>query len=159
VLLAVLAAGWAGRGWLPRASLGVAGVLAMLSLSNHYFDPAYARADSRGAAHLILQQEQPGDSIVVIYAFRPFRHYFADTAPGAARLLHVHKRYLATDAGFREHVADAARPGGRVWLVLSRWWDVAPEDRIRSYFDEALAEKQRWELDGVKVTLYQGRTT
>ncbi|MDP6801946.1 MAG: hypothetical protein QF819_02055, partial [Gemmatimonadota bacterium] len=107
------------------------------------------------AAEWVLASEMPGDTIVVIYSFRPFRYYFADTASGKARLLHQHKRFLQTDEDLRSHVNDASRNGGRVWLVLSRWWDVAPENRIRSFFEERLRESERREFHGVKVTLYE----
>jgi 4-amino-4-deoxy-L-arabinose transferase-like glycosyltransferase len=157
VFLTLLAAGWSAPGLAARVSAVGAVALAVLSLSNHYFVPAYGKEDSRGAAKLILQQERPGDSIVVIYAFRPFRHYFADTAGGTARLHRAHKRMLRTDEEMRAHVAEASRDAGRVWLVLSRWWDVAPEARIRGFFEEALVESDRWDFEGVKVTLYEGR--
>jgi uncharacterized membrane protein len=156
VLVAVLAAGWTRPGWATKASGVVALALAVLSLGNLYFDPDYSKDDSRAAAELLLQEERPGDSVVVIYSFRPFEHYFADTADGAARLLHVHKRFLRTDDQMRVHVADARKGGDRVWLVLSRWWDVAPEDRIVGIFEETLDEKQRWEFQGVKVLLFEG---
>jgi 4-amino-4-deoxy-L-arabinose transferase-like glycosyltransferase len=154
--LAIVAAGWSVPQRGARVAAACAAVLAALSLANHYFVPAYAKEDSRAAAKLILEQERPGDSVVVIYAFRPFRYYFSDTADGAARLHHVHKRYLRTDEEMRVHVADASRDAARVWLVLSRWWDVAPEPRIRRFFEESLAERGRWDFEGVKVTLYEG---
>jgi hypothetical protein len=157
--LPLLAAGWSAPMRTARLAAGCAAVLAGMSLTNHYFVPAYGKEDSRAAAELILERERPGDSVVVIYAFRPFRHYFADTAGGSARLHHVHKRFLRTDDEMRSHVADASRDAGRVWLVLSRWWDVAPEARIRRLFEETLAERGRWDFEGVKVTLYQGRPT
>jgi 4-amino-4-deoxy-L-arabinose transferase-like glycosyltransferase len=159
VFLAVLAAGWTASRRVGRIAGGVALVLAGVSLGHHYFDPVYAKEDSRAAAALIREKEQPGDSVVVIYSYRPFRHYFSDTADGAARLLHLHKRFLQTDDQMRAHVRDARTGAGRVWLVLSRWWDVAPEERIRRIFEESLQEAGRWEFAGVKVTLYEGEPT
>ena len=94
--------------------------------------------------------------MVVIYSFRPFRWYYADRGHGPARLLHAHKRFLRTDDELRAHVAEASDGSPRVWLVLSRWWDVAPEERIRRIFEESLTEEQRWSFPGVKVTLYEG---
>ena len=157
LFVAVLAAGWERGGRLLRVSAVVAGLLAVVSLGNHYFDPAYAKEDSRSAARLILEEGNPDDSIVVIYSFRPFRWYYADTGGGSARLFHAHKRFLRSDEELRAHVAEASDGAGRVWLVLSRWWDVAPEPRIRRAFEERLDERQRWEFPGVKVTLYDGR--
>jgi hypothetical protein len=158
VFLALLAHGWSGRGRLVRGSALVAALLIVVSLANHFFHPAYGKEDCRSAARLILENERPGDAVVVIYAFRPFRYYFADAADGKARLLHVHKRFLRTDEEMRTHVAEAREHGGRVWLVLTRWWDVAPESRIRRIFEETLREEGRWEYTGVKVLLYEGRT-
>jgi hypothetical protein len=156
VLLAVLAAGWSAPGRVARTSGVLALGLAVLSLGNLYFVPAYGKEDSRGAARLVREREEPGDAVVVIYSFRPFEHYFAETGGGRARLHNVHKRFLATDDQMRVHVADARKGSRRVWLVLSRWWDVAPEERILGVFEETLDEKDRWELHGVKVLLFEG---
>ncbi len=159
LLLVVLGAGWAARPRLGRTSLVAAAALAALSLGQLWFDPAYAKEDSRSAARLILANERPGDSVVVIYAYRPFRHYYADTAGGRAPIHHAHKRFLRTDEELAAHVSEARTDANRVWLVLSRWWDVAPEARIRRAFEGQLTEAGRWEFPGVKVTLYEGRHT
>jgi uncharacterized membrane protein len=159
MFLAVLAAGWARAGWLSRVTAAAAVALAGLSLGQHYFDAAYGKEDSRAAARYIVEHEAPGDSVVVIYAFRPFRYYFADTGDGKARLLHTHKRFLRSDEEMRRHVAQAKQGSERVWLVLSRWWDVAPEERIRAVFEETLHETGEWQFPGVKVLLYERRPT
>lgn len=157
LFLAVPAAGWAvSRGRLMRASCVLAVALVAFSLWNHYFDPAYGKEDNRSAAALIEAREEPGDSVVIIYAWRPFDYYFAEEGTGRARQLHVHKRFLRTDEEMRAHVDEAADGSGRVWLVLTRWWDVAPESAIRAAFESRLTEKERWEFPGVKVTLYEG---
>jgi uncharacterized membrane protein len=155
VFIVVLAAGWSRAGLLSRASAVLAFVLALVALGNLYFDSRYAKEDSRCAARFILQREEPGDSVVVIYSYRPFQHYF-EKGNGKARVLRLHKRFLRTGEDLRAHVAEAASGDGRVWLVLSRWWDVAPEGRIRSAFEETLTERERWECPGIKVTLYEG---
>jgi 4-amino-4-deoxy-L-arabinose transferase-like glycosyltransferase len=156
LFVATLAAGWARPGRLLRTSAVAAIALALVSLGHHYFDDAYAKEDCRSAARLVQENEEPGDSVVVIYAFRPFQHYFADVGDGKAELHHVHKRFLRTDDEMRAHVADSSESASRVWLVLTRWWDVAPEGRIRRIFEESLREQRRWEFPGVKVTLYEG---
>jgi hypothetical protein len=157
VFIAVLAAGFSRKEPLARASLAVAGLLVAISLGQHYFDPSYAKEDSRSAARHILAREAPGDAVVVIYSFRPFRHYFADSGGGKARLVHTHKRFLKTDEDLRVHAAQASATSPRVWLVLSRWWDVAPEARIRRAFEETLEEKGLWQFSGIKVLLYERR--
>jgi vacuolar-type H+-ATPase subunit I/STV1 len=154
--IAVLGAGWSRPGWISRISAAVALILAFVALKNLYFDPRYAKEDLRSAAQTILREEQPGDSIVVIYSYRPFQYYFQTKGGGQAPVLRLHKRFLKTSDDLRAHVAEASQGKGRVWLVLSRWWDVAPEERIRSAFEETLAERKRWEYPGVKLTLYEG---
>jgi uncharacterized membrane protein len=159
LFLAVLAAGWARPGPVARISGALALALVALSLGQHYFDPSYGKEDSRAAARHVLENEKPGDSVVVIYSFRPFRHYFADVGHGEARLVRTHKRFLRSDEDLRRHVALAREGSLRVWLVLSRWWDVAPEERIRRIFEETLREKGEWRFPGVKVLLYEGAPT
>jgi uncharacterized membrane protein len=157
VFLAVLAGGFSRKELLARASLGVAGLLVVFSLAQHYFDPSYAKEDSRSAARHILAREVQGDAVVVIYSFRPFRHYFADLGSGKARLIHTHKRFLRTEEDLRGHAEEARAASPRVWLVLSRWWEVAPELRIRKAFEATLEEKGLWEFPGTKVLLYERR--
>lgn len=154
VFLALLVAGW-GSGPLGRGAGILALALAALSLGNHYFNPAYTKEDSRAAARMVAENERPGDSVVVIYSFRPFRHYFADTGTGKAPLHHVHKSFLLTDEQMLAHVEEAREGSRRVWLVLSRWWDVAPEPRIREAFAHGLREVERWSFPGIKVTLFE----
>ena len=155
LFLVVCAAGWARGGRAVRLAGSVALVLVALSLANLWFDPAYAKEDSRAAAALVRREERPGDSIVVIYAFRPFQHYYATVDGGTGALFHLHKRFLQTDEEIRRHAADAKTGDGRVWLVLSRWWDVAPEGRIRAAFETQLSEVRRWDFPGINVTLYE----
>jgi hypothetical protein len=153
--VAVLGAGWSQPGPLSRGSAAVAAVLAIVALGNLAFDPRYAKEDLRGAARIVQSEEKPGDSVVVIYSYRPFAHYF-EKEGGDARLLRLHKRFLRTSGDLEAHAADAASGGGRVWVVLSRWWDVAPEGKIRAAFEKTLRETKRWETPGVKITLYEG---
>lgn len=155
VFLVVVGAGWSQPTWISRASAGVALGLALWALGNHYFATRYAKEDSRAAAEFIRQREEPRDAVVVIYSYRPFEFYFAGREGGQARLLRLHKRLLKTAADLEAHAADAASSGGRVWLVLSRWWDVAPEDSIRAAFEKNLHETSRQEFPGIKVTLYE----
>lgn len=153
LVLVLAAAGWTRGGRVVRGA-GIAALLLMaLALGNSWFDPAYAKEDNRSAAALVRESERPGDSIVVIYASRPFEHYYA-LEGGGTPVHNVHKRFLRTDQELATHVADCRRGASRVWLVLTRWWDVAPEPRIRRAFEAQLHEERRWEFPGVKVTLY-----
>ncbi len=154
LFVALAAAGWVRAGRLVRVAGVAALALAAWSLANLWFSPAYAKEDSRSAAALVRAEERPDDAIVVIYAFRPFQHYYTAAGGDRERLHHVHKRFLRTDADLRAHAADVADGAGRVWLVLTRWWDVAPEARLREAFESRLREEARWEFPGVKVTLY-----
>jgi uncharacterized membrane protein len=156
VFLALLAAGWSDCDRLAKLTSAATFVLILMSLGQHYFDPAYAREDSRAAALLILDNEQPGDSVVVIYSVRPFRHYFAGTSDGKARLVHAHKKLLRTNDELRALIAGARSESERVWLVLSRWWEVGSEERILTVFREELREKGEWRFHGVTVLLYEG---
>ncbi len=153
--LMLLAAGWKWRGFLGRASALVALVLNVVSLGNYYFDPRYAKEDMRAAARVILENERPGDTIVVIDNNRPFRYYYVDRGEGDSPAFHLHKRFLRTDDDLRAHVQSAMEPGGRTWLVLSRWWEVAPKETIYAVFDELLTRRSHWELPGVELGLYE----
>jgi 4-amino-4-deoxy-L-arabinose transferase-like glycosyltransferase len=156
--VALAGAAWDRGGRWARGAVLAAGLLAVVSLGQHYFDPAYAKEDTRSAAQLVLDRGGASDSVVVIYAFRPFRWYYAEKGGGEAKLYHEHKRFLRTDEELRAHVAEASEGVDRVWLVLTRWWDVAPEPKIRRAFEATLDERERWEFPGVKVTLYEGRS-
>jgi uncharacterized membrane protein len=155
----LLALGWSRRGLARNVSALAALALAILSLASHYFNTRYAKEDMRSAARLILEREQPGDTVVVIDNLQPFRYYFARRGNGRAPLLHRHKRFLRTQEDLAAHVEDAMRSEGREWLVLSRWWEVAPKDVLYRAFDARLERRGTWIFPGVDVTLYERATS
>jgi len=157
--LLLLAAGWRQPGPLPRTSALVAAALALLSLGNHYFDPRYAKEDMRSAAAIVRQHGRPGDTILVIDNNKPFRYYYAQRYGGELPVAHLHKRFLRTEDELADHVRDAAAPDGRTWLVLSRWWEVAPRATIYRIVDETLVREESWDLPGVELSvwLHRGR--
>jgi mannosyltransferase len=153
--LMLVAAGWQWQKRLGRAAAMVALALTLFSLANHYFDPRYAKEDMRSAARTVLDEERPGDTIVVIDNNQPFRHYFSHRGGGVAPVFHRHKRFLQTEDELRAHVRSAMRPEGRTWLVLSRWWEVASREKIYEVFDSLLTRTDHWEFPGVELSLYE----
>lgn len=151
--LLLLAAGWRRRGFLPRASGLVVLALSLLALRNHYFDPRYAKEDMRAAAAIVREEERPNDTILVIDNNKPFHYYYVRRQGGALPVVHLHKRFLRTRAELTAHVREAAAPQGRTWIVLSRWWEVAPRDTIDRVVDEVLVRRERWAMPGVEISL------
>lgn len=75
-----------GRGSPAQSMQALVGMLAVLaafpltqSLSNLYFDPAYARDDYRGLAQFVRSLEQPGDAVLLIAPnqWEVFTYYYA----------------------------------------------------------------------------------
>jgi len=159
VVLTLLAAGWSRTGALSLGIRALAAGLFVLSLGNHFFSPAYGKEASREVAEFVRTHEGSSDAVVVIYSGEPFRHYYDTRFHGSAPVYTAHKRTLRTDDEMREYVARASEGRDRVWLVLSRWWEVAPEDRIRGIFEEEFDETGRWEFPGIKLTRYEERAT
>jgi hypothetical protein len=153
--LTLLALGWSRPGRLRNASALVAAAVTIYALGNHYFVERYAKEDVRAAAELVLERDEPDDGVVVIDNAQTFRWYYAHRGGGTAPILNRHKRDLRTDAQIRAHFREAMPPGGRLWVVLSRWWEVAPRSRLYRILDAELVRTARWELHDVEVALYE----
>jgi uncharacterized membrane protein len=159
VALTLLAAGWSRANRLARVSSACAIALVALSLGNHFFAPAYGKEASREVAQFVQANEKPNDAVVVIYSADPFRHYFDRRFLGHAPVFSSHKVYLRTDEEIRDYVAEVGDGHDRLWLVLSRWWEVAPEATIRGAFEATWNETGRWDFPGMKLVRYEERAT
>ena len=128
------------------AALGVAALWAV-SLGQHYFDPAYAKEDNRGALRLVAERGRPGEKVLAVGADEPVYYYYRGGLP-------VDRLWpgFAAEPGRLEEELEARLAGARgTWVVLSR-----PEELdAEGVFVRALAarhpEAEEFRFGGVRV--------
>lgn len=129
------------RRWLGRG-LGV-GVLVLfcVALSQHYWNPSYAKADLRGAAEELESLVDPGDTVLVGIVTDPFRHYFEASNP----VLGLWPGMGTGEIGERLGMVE-----GKGYLVSARDWEWGGEDKLLSAFVERRVERTAT-LQGVRI--------
>jgi len=129
-------------------------VLIVLSLYNHYFQPAYAKQDVRSAAALVNDKAEPDDAIIIssIELGGPFTYYF--------------KRQDVPYIGYPPVVGlvdPDALPGDmekillrkkRAWLILGRTWSSDPGGLMPAYFSARYKLIQQERFPGVTVSCF-----
>jgi hypothetical protein len=100
------------------AALGVAALWAV-SLGQHYFSPAYAKEDYRGALALVAARGLPGEKVLAVGADEPVYYYYRGGLP-VDRLWLGH---AARPARLAEELENRLAGARGTWVVLSR-----PED-------------------------------
>ncbi len=119
-LLLVVAAGLVTlrRPVRVAAALAVA-ALWIASLGQHYFDPAYAKEDYRGALGLVAARAEPGEKVLAVGADEPVYYYYRGSLPVDRLWL----GYAARPARLGEELEGRLAGARGTWIVLSR-----PED-------------------------------
>jgi len=128
--------------------------LVLLSLYNHYFQPAYAKQDVRSAAALVSKKAEPDDVIIIssIELGGPFTYYF--------------KRRDVPYVGYPpgEGLVDSGALAGdmenillrkkRAWLILGRTWSSDPGGLMSAYFGTRYRLIRRERFPGVTVSCF-----
>jgi mannosyltransferase len=128
------------------AVLAVHGV----ALANYYFDPRYAREDTRSAARFLESAAGSQDVALVVGTLSSLPHYYKGNLPLV---------------NFRTLDGDGQSPTGRLqkvtanhkrlWLVQIRPWQVDRAGRVKAALDSAYSLIQQQHFPGVDVYGYK----
>jgi 4-amino-4-deoxy-L-arabinose transferase-like glycosyltransferase len=150
VLLLAAGIGSFRRTGLQLLLLGSVLALHGAALANYYFDPQYAREDTRSAAGFLASTAEPGDAILVVGTLSSLPHYYSGNPPlvefdfsgGPAQPLDERLRNFGANHD-------------RIWLVQIRPWQVDREGKVKAALDVLynLAEQRR--LPGVEIYAYR----
>lgn len=124
--------------------------LTAVSLQRYWFDDRHAHEDVRGAAALIAAREGPDDAILVPTVEHVFDFYYRGRSPWSP----LDAGYAA-GTGSIDDALDRVGEGRRfLWYVKSRPWFGDPDGRLEESLRRRHAERARFELAGVEVTLF-----
>lgn len=155
----------APRSWRPSLALWTSGrfaaVAALLavtgaSLSNLYFDDAYAKDDVRDAARFLREHLAPTDLLVLdnSRASPIFTYYGEPLSRSAVQIAGIRNDGVPT-AMARKISTFARQPGRRIWLIEYRPWETDPGGSVPRLIAAQSRFQQQYHWPGVSLRLYR----
>jgi mannosyltransferase len=114
----------------PRIQIGMlVSVLCVnsLSLASYYFNPQYAREDSRSAAQYLGSAGRPGQIILVVGDATALRYYYK----GDLAIVRVHRQSTNNGSDVAENLQELVKNHHRLWLVEIRPWETDPKGNVK----------------------------
>jgi 4-amino-4-deoxy-L-arabinose transferase-like glycosyltransferase len=137
--------------WPRRPAVGLCGLLLGLflwSVIGYDFNPRYAKADMRGAASLVAQNNTESERILVPVAVPAFRYYYR--GPGQI-VGYFGSQDLTTEAQARAFFYDLLGDAQGCWLVLARMWNLDRQDWLSRVLAQEGVILTDEDLAGVRV--------
>jgi mannosyltransferase len=130
--------------------LGAVLAVHALALANYYFDPRYAREDTRSAAQLLESAAKPGDVILVVGTVSSLPYYYKGNLP-------LVKFSFADGVGqpLTERLRELSADHGRLWLVQIRPWQVDRAGNVKTALDDTYGLIDQQHFPGVHIFCYR----
>jgi uncharacterized membrane protein len=121
-----------------------------VALANYYFDPRYAREDTRAAARFLASAGQPRDVVLVVGTVSSLPHYYKGNLPFI-------NFGMVDGAGdpTRERLREVSANHERLWLVQIRPWQADRLGRVKAALDRAYGIVKQQHFPGVDIYGYQ----
>jgi uncharacterized membrane protein len=147
-----LAAGIAGfrRVGVQIVLFGAVLVVHGTALANYYFDPRYAREDTRGAAQYLEAAAGPQDLFLVVGTVSSLPHYYKGNLP-----LIDFKSIQSVGQPLKEELRNLTGNLNRIWLVQIRPWQVDRAGVVKRELDNTCNLVESRHFPGVDVYTYQ----
>jgi len=147
-----LAAGLAGfrRGVVRLLLMGAILAVHGAALANYYFDPRYAREDTRSAARYLAAGAGPGDAVLVVGTLSSLPHYYGGNPP----LLEFDVSGRSA-AQLDDRLRQLSAKHERIWLAQIRPWQVDREGKVKAALDGLYDLVQQRAFPGVEVYGYR----
>jgi uncharacterized membrane protein len=121
-----------------------------VALANYYFDPRYAREDTRATAKFLESVARPDDLVLVVGTLSSLPHYYT----GKSALVRFNMQDESDDPlGVRLRQLSAKHD--RLWLVEIRPWQVDRAGSVKTELDRAYSMFEQQVFPGVFVRGYQ----
>jgi mannosyltransferase len=114
----------------PRIQIGMlVSILCVnsLSLAGYYFNPQYAREDTRSAAQYLGSAGRPGELILVVGDATALRYYYK----GELAIVRVHSQSTNNGSDVAENLQERVKNHHRLWLVEIRPWETDPKGNVK----------------------------
>jgi hypothetical protein len=124
--------------------------LLLWALSGYYWNPVYAKIDSREAARIITAGEQPGDVIVLSFSANAgaLRCYYQ----GKLQVISLNWRRRA-ELPLEARLQAIVAAHRRVWLVAPHPWMPRHHGGVPPRLAAAYTVVTHWDMAGVRVML------
>ena len=120
-----------------------------LSLGQYYFNPYYAKADSRAAARYLESVGESKDVILLVGNSTALLHYYKGDLP----VVGWGQAENSSRETIRKNVESLTGRYDRVWFVAIRPWEADPKGNVKSVLDQSLQRIDDLALPGVKISL------
>jgi mannosyltransferase len=138
------------RGWVQLAFMSAVLAVHCTALANYYFEPKYAREDTRSAARFLESAAGSQDVALVVGTVSSLPHYYRGT------LSIVDFRTLAeANESVTERLEKVTANHDRLWLVQIRPWQVDRTGRVKAALDKSYEIIERHHFPGVDVHAYE----
>jgi hypothetical protein len=122
-----------------------------LSLAGYYFNPQYAREDSRSAAQYLGSAARPGEVILVVGNATALRYYYNGDLP----IVRMHRRQpMNNEPGVAQNLQELVKKYDRLWLVEIRPWEGDPKGKVKATMDNLFSVDQHKAFSGVNIHRY-----
>jgi mannosyltransferase len=125
-------------------------VVHSIALANYYFDPKYAREDTRSAARFLESAAGPEDVALVVGTLSSLPHYYKGNLP-LVNFSRLDRDGQPLPEVFHKVTANHSR----LWLVQIRPWQVDRAGRVKAALDNAYSRIQQQHFPGVDVYGYK----
>ncbi|HXV80786.1 MAG TPA: hypothetical protein VEG60_12985, partial [Candidatus Binatia bacterium] len=122
------------------------------ALANYYFNPRYAREDTRAAAQFLTSKARSQDLILVVGTVSSLPHYYKGSSPLVPLGMPDGRRRSP-----EERLAELSVGHDRVWLVQIRPWQVDRTGRVKAALDNSYEIIERHHFPGGDVHGYEIR--
>src|SRR5206468_2226369 len=121
-----------------------------LALANHYFNPRYAKEDTRAAAWYLESVGDVGDIILVVGSTTALKHYYKGDVP-IVTWDRSTTRNQATIVGYLKALSNDHK---RLWIVTNRPWETDPKGQVKASLSQWHQITRSKEFAGVEVYSY-----
>jgi mannosyltransferase len=138
------------RIWVQLALVSAVLAVHGTALANYYFEPKYAREDTRSAARFLESAAGSQDVALVVGTVSSLPHYYRGT------LSIVDFRTLGeANESVTERLEKVTANYDRLWLVQIRPWQVDRTGRVKAALDNSYELIERHHFPGVDVLGYE----
>ncbi len=121
-----------------------------VALANYYFEPRYAREDTRAAADYLETAAGPRDVFLIVGTESSLPHYYKGNLP-----LVDFRTLQPAEQPLKEKLRKLSTNHDRIWLVQIRPWQVDRSGTIKAELDSTYQIVEQQHFSGIDIYSYR----
>jgi uncharacterized membrane protein len=121
-----------------------------IALANYYFNPVYAREDTRAATQYLESEVGPRDVVLGVGNVTGLKYYSGGNLP-SARL----RKQPKSNSSMVDQVLQLSKNHDRLWLVEIRPWQQDPTGKVKAALNVAYDLIEQKQFPGVDIYCYR----